>query len=56
MIRDEVTTMNRGTTMREMRADRDAQQKKYKKALADYKRLAGDGGSDADEIALREEE
>lgn len=56
MIRDEVLTMNRGTTMREMRADRDMQAKAYKKALGDYKRLAGDGGAAIDEIALREDE
>jgi hypothetical protein len=54
-IRDEVTTFRRGTTMREMRADVEAQQKRYNKVLADYKRLSGDGGSAIDEIAMRED-
>lgn len=54
-IRDDVTTFSRRTNLQEKRLDVEAQEKAYKKALADYKRLVGDGGSAIDEIALRED-
>ncbi len=54
-VRDDVTTYSRRTTMREKRADVEAQQKKYNKVLSNFKRLSGDGGSTMDEIALRED-
>lgn len=54
-VRDDVTTYSRRTTMREKRADVEEQQKKYNKTVSDYKRVAGDGGSTMDEIALRED-
>lgn len=54
-VRDDVTTYSRRTNLREKRADVEAQEKVYKKALTDYKRLTGDGGSAIDEIALRED-
>lgn len=54
-VRDDVTTYSRRDNLKEKRMGVEAQQKKYNKAVSDYKRLSGDGGSTMDEIALRED-